>query len=63
MPAFRDDPQYWRNRAKEARELAANMPDDTSKKVMMGIAADYDSLALRAEIRIREDSKQLPPRP
>jgi hypothetical protein len=51
--------QYWRDRAKEAREHAAQMTDMVSKNTMLGIAQSYDFLAWRAqkEQRGSENSK------
>ena len=40
MPAgVIDDPKHWRARAGEARRLAAEMPNDMSKQMMLGVAA------------------------
>jgi hypothetical protein len=46
-----NDPKHWRARAGEARQVAAEMPDEASKQMMLGVAADYDRLAERAELR------------
>jgi hypothetical protein len=43
-----NDPKHWRARAGEARQVAAEMPDEVSKQMMLGVAADYDRLAERA---------------
>ena len=43
-----NDPEHWRQRAKEARGLAEQMSDETSRKMMLKIADDYDKLAARA---------------
>ena len=43
-----NDPKHWRARAGEARRLAAEMQDEVSKQMMLGVAADYDRLAERA---------------
>jgi len=52
MPAgVIDDPKHWRARAGEARRLAAEMPNDMSKQMMLGVAANYDRLAERSELR------------
>jgi hypothetical protein len=47
VPHF-NDPEHWRQRAKEARGLAEQMSDETSRKMMLKIADDYDKLAARA---------------
>ena len=46
-----NDPKHWRARAGEARRLAAEMPNDMSKQMMLGVAANYDRLAERSELR------------
>jgi hypothetical protein len=49
MPARSiNDPQYWLDRAKEARALAETIE---AKRMMLGIADDYERLAQRAEER------------
>ena len=45
-----NDPAHWQQRAEEARVLAEQMKDEVTKQLMMGIAQDYDTLALRAAI-------------
>jgi hypothetical protein len=52
-----NDPKHWRARAGEARRLAAEMQDEASKQMMLGIAADYDGLAERAELRAKGNAK------
>ncbi len=49
-----NDPERWRNRAEEARAIAVQMADPHTKAVMLGIAQDYDKLAVRAEQRIKQ---------
>jgi hypothetical protein len=49
-----DDPDYWRNRADEARAIAVQMMDPHTKATMLAIAQDYEKLAKRAEQRARE---------
>ena len=39
-------------RAEESRILAEQMSDETEKKTMLGIADDYDKLAVRAAQRL-----------
>ena len=57
MPSKTDDPQHWRDRAKKMRELAS-MADPKAAILMNDLAADYDKLADRADLR--NDGK--PPR-
>jgi hypothetical protein len=48
----RDDPEYWRERAKEARTHAHHLTDPASQRMMLELASDYDKLAKRAEERL-----------
>ena len=52
-PATIHDPKHWRARANEARKLAAEMNDHASREAMLRIAADYDRLAERTELRAK----------
>jgi hypothetical protein len=52
-----NDPKHWRARAGEARRLAAEMQDEVSKQMMLGVAADYDGLAERAELRAKDNAQ------
>jgi len=45
------NPDYWRNRAEEARAVAVQMTDAHTKATMLAIAQDYEKLAVRAEQR------------
>jgi hypothetical protein len=47
-----NDPGHWRVRAQEARALAEQMTDPVSRTMMLGVAADYERLAARAEERL-----------
>ena len=50
MPIAPDvnDPEYWQQRAKEARLLAERMPDETAKQTMLSVAEECDGFAIRA---------------
>ena len=52
-----NDPKRWRRRAQKARDLAERMNDETSKKLMLRIADDYDEIAVRAAIRATDETK------
>jgi hypothetical protein len=45
-------PQYWRDRAKEIRELAERSTHPETKGNLQNIAADYEHLAQRARGKI-----------
>jgi hypothetical protein len=45
--------KYWRTRAEEARLLAESLEDVQSKRIMLGIAGDYERMAELAEQRVQ----------
>jgi antirestriction protein len=50
MPSWSiDDLRHWRDRAEEARLVAADMKDPDSKEAMLRIAKHYERLADRAQ--------------
>jgi hypothetical protein len=51
------DPEHWRSRAEEARNIADQMADTHARDTMLGIAAGYDRLAERAAARMRTGPK------
>jgi hypothetical protein len=53
MSSAINDPEHWRQRAQEMRDLAVEVNDPLFKQTMLRIAADYDRLATRAEERAR----------
>jgi hypothetical protein len=52
-----DDPKHWKERAKEARELAAQMADPVAKETMLEVARSYDKLVVRAMSRVMQGRK------
>jgi hypothetical protein len=50
------DPQHLTRRAKEARTLAEQLTDAEAKHKMLKIAEEYETLATRAEQRLRHHS-------
>jgi hypothetical protein len=52
-----NDPKHWRERAEEARAVADAMTDEKTKKMMLRIADDYETLARRAEQRLPDTGK------
>jgi hypothetical protein len=52
MPAsFVNDPEHWRDRARQKRALAERLRNEHAKQTMLRIANDYERLAQRAEER------------
>lgn len=63
-PRDTDDPQHWRDRAAQLRSLAVKMAGSEAAILINDLAADYEKLAERAEIRAsgkkpRSDGKRL----
>jgi hypothetical protein len=52
VAAIYNDAKHWRERAGEARRVAAQLTDVASRNMMLKIADDYDRLAERAELRV-----------
>ncbi len=48
-----NDPQHWRDRAAQMRALAVQMAGSQAAILMNDLAADYEKLAERAEIRTK----------
>jgi hypothetical protein len=44
-----DAAKHWRERADEARAAAKNVSDPMAQDTLLGIAARYDAMAVRAE--------------
>jgi hypothetical protein len=56
-----DEPEHWRERAKEARNVAEQLSDPTVRAMMFRIAEDYERLAEHAQQRAtRVDTKDPP---
>jgi hypothetical protein len=51
MPSLYGSPEHWATRAKEAREMAANISDPAAKQAMLAIAENYEKTTQRAEAR------------
>ena len=58
IAAHLNDPEHWRQRAEESGVLAEQMSDETSKKMMLKIADDYEKLAARAVARLIGETKR-----
>ena len=48
-----NDPQHWRDRAAQLRSLAVKMAGSQAAVLINDLAADYEKLAERAEIRTK----------
>jgi hypothetical protein len=53
-----NDPEYWRRRAGEARTVAHELTDPETKRKMIKIAEDYETLAIRGERRLHRYSSK-----
>ena len=53
MPHRVDSAKHWRARAEEARDIAEQLKNPESKRVMLGIAVSYIALAQMASKRER----------
>jgi hypothetical protein len=61
MPqSYINDSEHWRDRARQMRELAAQVTNLETKKMMLGFAEDYDRLAEWAQQRRKRRSSKLP---
>jgi hypothetical protein len=52
LPGYIDNSNHWRERAQEARHLAAQERDPLCRRMILQIAEDYDRLARQAELRM-----------
>jgi hypothetical protein len=59
--SFVNDPEHWRDRAREKRALAERLRNELAKQTMLRIANDFDRLAERAEERSRGSPQAKPP--
>ena len=51
MPSTFGTAEHWLERAREAREMAAQMQDGEAKQAMLSVAKGYEKVAKRAEAR------------
>lgn len=49
-----DTPEHWRERARQMRALAEDIRDLIAKADMLEVADQYERLAVRAELRLRD---------
>jgi hypothetical protein len=47
--SFLSDPEHWRTRAEEARSLAQDIKEASTKEALLQIADEYDQVAHRVE--------------
>ena len=59
MPIAPDvnDPEYWDQRAEEARVLAEQMSNELHKEMMLKVADNYEQLAVKAAVRSIDETK------
>lgn len=50
-----NNPDHWRDRGEEMRVLAESMSNESSRQSMFRLAADYDTLAGRAAMRMADE--------
>lgn len=50
---------YWRAKARHIRDLAKETLDPHARAVMLRLAADYCSIAVRAEARVEADRTEM----
>ena len=56
MPATNlQNPEFWRFRAEEVRSLADDMKHAETKKIMAGIAEDYERIAKIVDQLLRDN--------
>jgi hypothetical protein len=53
-----DDPNHWRKRAAEMRELAETMRDQGVRNTILKMAADYGLLAQEAEAALAKSARR-----
>jgi hypothetical protein len=56
MPTLLNNPAHWHLRAEETRLLASQLIDPEAKATILRIADEYERLAARALVRMKEDS-------
>jgi hypothetical protein len=54
----RDDEAYWLERARDARAEAEQTVHPDSKRILLGIEAAYQRMALQAKARTRDRGKR-----
>jgi hypothetical protein len=47
-----NDPQQWRDCAEEVRAMVENVIDPGAKETLLKVAAGYDDMAKKAELRV-----------
>ena len=57
MSAILKDAAHWKDRAEDARRVAAQLTEIEDRARMLEIAENYERLAVRAQIRADADAK------
>ncbi len=60
MTSHFNDPAYWLARGKEIRTIAEGLKDLTARRILLGVAADYDKLAVHAGQRLANGETTFP---
>jgi hypothetical protein len=55
---FINDPNYWRNRANETRELAKRVDDDAARKRLSALATEFARIAAECRGPNQQDERQ-----
>jgi hypothetical protein len=53
--------EYWRKRAAETREQANSIANPGAKRILLGIATNYDELSGQVDAQVRAKSLPAPP--
>jgi len=56
VAAILKDAAHWKERAEDARRVAAQLADPEDRAKMLEIAENYERLAVRAQVRADDDS-------
>jgi hypothetical protein len=56
------NPKYWRDRAEEARAMAAMMQDKQAQEHLHAVARSYDRLAEVAAERVKRERERAKPK-
>ena len=58
MSAILKDAAHWKERAEDARRVAAQLADPEDRAKMLEIAENYERLAVRAQVRAEAEASR-----